>query len=97
MMFEQTRRSMLKRLGIAGVVGTVGGAGAGVAGGDGPAYDQGLEPVGHSLLSDPVGSFADSDIDPSGEFAVVGGYQGTGELPAGVDVGVRERTDGVRQ
>jgi hypothetical protein len=77
-MFEQTRRSMLKRLGIAGVVGTVGGAGAGVAGGDGPAYGRGLEMVGHSMLSDPVGAFADSDIDPSGEFAVVGGYQGTG-------------------
>jgi hypothetical protein len=74
-MSDHSRRAFVKGVGAAGVLGALGGVG--IAGGRRP-YDQGLELLGHSLLSDPVGAYADADISPDGQYAALAGYQGTG-------------------
>lgn len=75
-MIEYNRRAFLERLGAVGVVGSLGAAG--VSSGRVPVFDQEIEKLGHSVLSDPPGGFADADISPDGQYGVVGSYIGEG-------------------
>lgn len=64
------RRTVLRLLGAAAVTGSIG-VGASSAR---PRTDYGLEKVGHSLLSNPPGAFAEGDIREDGQYGLAGSY-----------------------
>lgn len=80
-MVEHTRRTFLNAVGVTAVaVGGVGSVGAQQTD-DEEAIESTsgvLELEGHSLLSDPPGGYAEVEIRPDGQYAVLGGYAGEG-------------------
>ncbi|MFC6734048.1 LVIVD repeat-containing protein [Haladaptatus sp. DYSN1] len=72
-MVENTRRSVLKALGAGAVLGS---AGIGTVSASKPKGK--IEKLGHSLLSDPPGSYAEVDVRDDGQYAVLGSFFGEG-------------------
>lgn len=70
------RRSVIKLLGGTAIVGGIGATTAAPPPDRGP--DWRLEKVGHSLLSDPIGEYAEGQIREDGRYGVVGTYTGGG-------------------
>lgn len=76
-MVRITRRTLLRGVGTATVAG-VWGTGSASAETTGEVHDEELRKLGHSLLSDPPGGYAEEDISPDGRYGVVGSYLGRG-------------------
>jgi hypothetical protein len=70
------RRSALKLFGAAVLSGGVGTATASAQSDD--SAEGRLEKLGHSLLSDPVGEYAEEDVREDGRYGVVGSFFGAG-------------------
>lgn len=73
-MREHTRRATLTLLGGTALLGSVGTATAGAA----PPKKGRIRKMGHSLLSDPAGGYAEEDIRADGQYALVGSFTGPG-------------------
>jgi hypothetical protein len=69
-----SRRTVLRVLGSATLVGGIASTGAGAA----PAKKGRIEKLGHSLLSDPPGGYAEEDVRSDGQYAVLGSFLGEG-------------------
>lgn len=82
----QNRRTVLKTAGTVGLFATVpwaaGSAGAATTNGGAVAADRpakgSVRKLGHSLLSDPPGGFAEESIRSDGQYAVLGSFLGPG-------------------
>jgi hypothetical protein len=77
-MMDANRRSVLKLLGSAALAGGVGTAGARPRSGQGKPKKGRIRKMGHSLLSDPEGEYAEEDIREDGQYGVVGSFFGEG-------------------
>ncbi|PSP75354.1 hypothetical protein BRC86_03630 [Halobacteriales archaeon QS_3_64_16] len=77
-MTDANRRSVLKLLSSAAFVGGVGTAGAQPPDERGKPKKGRIRKMGHSLLSDPVGEYAEEDIRDDGQYGVVGSFFGKG-------------------
>ena len=72
---ELTRRTTLKFLGGVTTLGTVGS----VAGSASLSPTKGrIRKLGHSLLSDPSGGYAEEDVRADGQYALLGSFTGSG-------------------
>jgi hypothetical protein len=74
-MRDVNRRTVLKGLGAAAAGATLSSGVAGAAQ-SGPVGS--IELVGHSLLSDPEGGYAESEVRSDGRYALLGSYMGPG-------------------
>lgn len=72
-----TRRSMLRRLGAGLTIASAATRGVGIVGAKTPR-NGGIRRMGHSLLSDPEGGYAEESIRADGQFAVLGSFLGPG-------------------
>jgi hypothetical protein len=74
-MRDVNRRTVLKGLGAAAIGTSLSTASASAAQ---PSVRGRIEFVGHSLLSDPPGGYAESEVREDGRYALMGSYYGTG-------------------
>jgi hypothetical protein len=72
-MARTTRRTLLKLLGATAAVGSTGVAGA-KPDWAGPPKKGRIRKLGHSLLSDPSGGYAEEDVREDGKYALVGHF-----------------------
>lgn len=68
------RRTLLK---IAGSTAAIGSIGTAAARGSKPKKGR-IKKLGHSLLSDPAGGYAEEDVRSDGQYALLGSYTGPG-------------------